>query len=840
MNIQRWRQFDFSLGVQDATTWLLKKPNELERGINLKFTETVGGFQRRNGFSSVGDAFSTDTPDPAVPTGGHVAKFTTGSKRFVACNNDAGGATIIRVQDSGTGVWTTLAGITYPVNSIVFFLDYLDEVYITGFDPATGDPITPYNVDKTLDVSATRNILNMPKCYFIQEYLGLLYAANTKIGATRYPDRVYKSSPPLGAITFVQGAQTDPFAPVTLVDNVPTMTANSAPFGVAAASTEANAANQAFMAFDDNTTTDGSGFFNKWTASTTTGWLRYDFGSGNAKVITYYSITGPEGSISASINRAVKTWTFEGSNDGSTWTTLDTRTNEPAWSKLEKRVYSISNTTAYRYYRINVSANQGASDYVVIVEMELLTSTEGTKSMELKVDSVRYLKPGMSIDIYKAGKETKLYDITILDVNKALNTITFDPYLLQFATSDVDTTNDLITLSSTASFPTGTPIKIDSTGTVPAGLTSNTIYYVINASSTTVKLATSFSNALLGNAINITSQGTGVHRFKMSYVLGDNDEIWLDGRKGKLTMLWNTDYPTTETAEFLAIKPGTDSSNVISAVAKSSNRLFLWTKNSGTRWDGQNLIVFNNQVGCISHRSVANIDDDWLIWVDQNGNVRARNESSGQQENISRPVRNRYLRRLTLDQLKATSGVAFDNTYKLFLGTIDGENIRLCYDFDANTWSPERLGKKALIQATDDYTGTLKPYFFAENGKLYIDENGNLDDDKTIPIEAGTGRDMFGSEALKKYTGMMLITEHANGLKLQASVDGGQFKTIGRIDRPVCYIPFPENGDNVLPIGVSFDWQIKGSLEGDPPKVEGAVVYYTIEEDIPSERRPKS
>lgn len=830
MNIQRWRQFDFSLGVQEATTWLLKKPNELARGINLKFTETVGGFQRRDGYTVVGDPFSSAN----APQGGHVARYTTGSKRFVAVNNDANSATIIRVQDSSTGAWSTLSGISYPVNSVVFFTDHLDEVYISGFDPATGDPITPYNVDNTLDVSATRNILNMPSCYFIQEYLGLLYAANVKIGSKRYADRCYKSSPPLGAVTFVQGAQTDVYAPVTLYDTVPTMTDYSVPSGTASASSEVNTGNRAWQAFDDNPGPPATAGASRWISAATTGTLQYDFGSGVTKIITYYSIVGEfQGET---VNRGPKTWTFEGSNNGSSWTVLDTQTNVAAWVQGEKRTYSVANTTAYRYYRLNITANQGA-DFVAIQELELLVSTEGTKSLQLKLDSVRYLKPGMAIDMYKAGTDTKLYDITILAVDKPNNTITFDPLILAFATTDVNTTTDVITLSSTSAFPTGTPVKVDSTGTVPAGLTANTIYYVINTGSTTVKLATSYSNAIANNAINITSQGTGNHRFKMSYVFGDNDEVWLDGRKGKLTMLWNVDYPTPETSEYLAIKPGTDSSNVISAIAKSSNRLFLWTKNSGTRWDGQNLIVFNNQVGCISHRSVANIDDDWLIWVDQKGNVRARNESSGQQENISRGVRNRYLRKLTLAQLKATSAIAYDNTYKLYLGTIDNENIRVCYDFDANTWSPERLGRQALMQATDDYTGVLKPYFFADNGKLYMDENGNSDDGKTIPFEAGTGRDMFGSEQMKKYTGILLITENCNGLRLQAAVDGGQMKTIGRIEGKVCYMPFPEHGDNKLDRGISIDWQIKGSVEGDPPRVEGAVVYYSAEENIPSERR---
>lgn len=85
-------------------------------------------------------------------------------------------------------------------------------------------------------------------------------------------------------------------------------------------------------------------------------------------------------------------------------------------------------------------------------------------------------------------------------------------------------------------------------------------------------------------------------------------------------------------------------------------------------------------MGCVSQRSIANIDDDWLIWMDAKGNIRARNESQGAQENISRAVRNRWLRKLTSDQMKAVSIGVVDQVVKIYLGTIGGENIRLAYD----------------------------------------------------------------------------------------------------------------------------------------------------------------
>jgi hypothetical protein len=137
----------------------------------------------------------------------------------------------------------------------------------------------------------------------------------------------------------------------TLVSPV-NMTTNSAPSPyVAAASTEINGSNQAFMAFDGSDST-------KWLANTSTGTLSIDLGSGNAVAAVNYRITGL---VSGQETRSPKSWTLQGSNDNTNWTTLDTQTNVAAWSAVEVRSYNFTNATAYRYYRLNITANQGDS-----------------------------------------------------------------------------------------------------------------------------------------------------------------------------------------------------------------------------------------------------------------------------------------------------------------------------------------------------------------------------------------------------------------------------------------------------------------------------------------------
>ena len=98
----------------------------------------------------------------------------------------------------------------------------------------------------------------------------------------------------------------------------------------------------------------------------------YDFGEGNEQVIDRYKVyCGP---IPGYTVRCPKTWTFEGSNDKTTWTLLDSRPSETGWSIAESssecRTKAFVNTTAYRYYRFKVTVSQQANTHLEIVQLE--------------------------------------------------------------------------------------------------------------------------------------------------------------------------------------------------------------------------------------------------------------------------------------------------------------------------------------------------------------------------------------------------------------------------------------------------------------------------------------
>jgi hypothetical protein len=139
--------------------------------------------------------------------------------------------------------------------------------------------------------------------------------------------------------------------------SIPLMTSNTTPSGTAAASSLSSGA--AWNAFDRNSATI-------WQSAAVAGqWLSYQFPTG--RIIKRYGFSTFNNSL-----QLPRTWTFEGSNNGSTWAVLDTQTN---FSTAISTFYSFdisANITSYTYYRINVSAVQGGgTNATTIQELEM-------------------------------------------------------------------------------------------------------------------------------------------------------------------------------------------------------------------------------------------------------------------------------------------------------------------------------------------------------------------------------------------------------------------------------------------------------------------------------------
>ncbi|WP_433583395.1 discoidin domain-containing protein [Paenibacillus amylolyticus] len=156
---------------------------------------------------------------------------------------------------------------------------------------------------------------------------------------------------------------------ISTVTAVPKMTSNTAPSGVASASTN-HSSSQSFIAFDQNYALTSSA----WTTNAvTTGWISYQFTK--QIYIGKYAIYPQQGALT----RAPKNWTFEGSNDGVNWVVLDTQVNQSDWVNSTKKEFIVSSPKIFTTYRLNISSNNGDSQYLSVGEFEMFEITYSDK-----------------------------------------------------------------------------------------------------------------------------------------------------------------------------------------------------------------------------------------------------------------------------------------------------------------------------------------------------------------------------------------------------------------------------------------------------------------------------
>lgn len=142
------------------------------------------------------------------------------------------------------------------------------------------------------------------------------------------------------------------------------------------------------------------------------------------------------------------------------------------------------------------------------------------------------------------------------------------------------------------------PVTFTTTGTLPAGLSLNTIYYLIYLSDTTFKVSNTWANADGGVYINITDAGTGVHTV-VPVPMGTINHIRRDSR---------TNY-------YFAID-----SNGRVWNSRGSTSVYLLTGNGTTGANGNGLSLFKTSDG--QHTYLFAFRSDKIDVVDVWGNTQ--------------------------------------------------------------------------------------------------------------------------------------------------------------------------------------------------------------------------
>jgi len=173
---------------------------------------------------------------------------------------------------------------------------------------------------------------------------------------------------------------------------------------------------------------------------------------------------------------------------------------------------------------IVTSASHGLSDGAIVHVASTTTLPTG-----LSANTVYYVisatsstfklsltSGGGAIDISSTGSGThSVYDEFqvpdfrgLMPMGAGTGSLTFN-----FATTDINTGTEVITVPSNTSLYTGQPIVYTTSGTVAGDLVASTTYYAIRLSATTISIADSLALALAGTAHNLTGTGSGTHTF---------------------------------------------------------------------------------------------------------------------------------------------------------------------------------------------------------------------------------------------------------------------------------------------------------------------------------------
>jgi hypothetical protein len=155
----------------------------------------------------------------------------------------------------------------------------------------------------------------------------------------------------------------------------PNMSSNSSPSGTASASSNGS---NAWIAFDGSVASTG----NAWVStagSGPTGWVAYQFPS--TRRMVRYSLTASIDSTNTNQNPTA--WEWQGSDDGITWTTLQTVTGQSLGPGSIYDSGVLTQPNSYLRYRINITASGAGATQTRVGELSFFEYINGARTASI-------------------------------------------------------------------------------------------------------------------------------------------------------------------------------------------------------------------------------------------------------------------------------------------------------------------------------------------------------------------------------------------------------------------------------------------------------------------------
>jgi hypothetical protein len=196
--------------------------------------------------------------------------------------------------------------------------------------------------------------------------------------------------------------------------------------------------------------------------------------------------------------------------------------------------------------------NSGTIDAVPRGSTLTVAKDEGRSTGSAIEPNILDITPATSgfFSITTAAGAANLRDIVAKDATKIrsgteliLVGSSTNPITLKQATSvtaSATPASDTLTVTAHGRTMSGPRVRMSTTGTLPAPLTSSASYYAIYVDANTIKLALSYSDALAGIAIDITDTGTGTHTASIgSFDLPSGNDVVLDSSAKLVSLIYS-------------------------------------------------------------------------------------------------------------------------------------------------------------------------------------------------------------------------------------------------------------------------------------------------------------
>lgn len=176
-----------------------------------------------------------------------------------------------------------------------------------------------------------------------------------------FTKHIYVNDTPIGKV-FTQGIESsntlqmkeikkEEYTPIFTWKET-SMTSNTTPAPFIVSASDQQSGFEAYKAFN---TLSGSSDTWMTNSNIVNGWIQLDLGS--SMVFNCVKVTSRNGV--GYDTHSPKDFEILASNNNDTFTKLEAFNNNTGWKNYEQRLFTFSNTTSYRYYRVNVLSNNG-------------------------------------------------------------------------------------------------------------------------------------------------------------------------------------------------------------------------------------------------------------------------------------------------------------------------------------------------------------------------------------------------------------------------------------------------------------------------------------------------